>query len=426
MKSIWEEYQIKEFPKLKEDIKTEVLVIGGGISGILCSHFLQESGKKVILVEMDKICSKKSKKTTAVITALQDMMYHEYPIKTARLFLDANLTALEEYKKLSKKYEFDFEECSSFKYTKTDSSKIEKEYDCLKMMGVRVNYVSDLGLPISFKRAIELPNQAQMNPRKLVNELSKNLTIYEYTKIEKLRKNIAYTDKNKIKFESVIVATGYPFLKLKGLFPLKLHQVKSHVISTTNKDNYKGNGIGTSPLDIYFRNYKEELLFGSCDIKTGSNCDGFEEVNDFILKHYDIKNVKYKWINEDTISLDGLPYIGLYGKNKNIYVTTGYNLWGMTGSMIGAQILTDLINGLDSKYKEIFSTSRKALGKPLFENVKTAIKNLISIKRPRCSHLGCRLHYNSVDNTYECMCHGSKYDKSGKLIETPAQKDINI
>ena len=102
MKSIWEEYQTKEFPKLKEDIKTEVFVIGGGLSGILCAHFLQESGKKVILVEMDKICSKKSKKTTAVITALQDMMYHEYPIKTARLFLNANLTALEEYKKLSK------------------------------------------------------------------------------------------------------------------------------------------------------------------------------------------------------------------------------------------------------------------------------------------------------------------------------------
>lgn len=426
MKSIWNEFETFNFPKLIKDIKTEVLVIGGGMSGILCAYYLKESGKNVVLVEMDKIARKKSRKTTAVITALQDYMYHKHALEISKKFLQANLFALEEYKKLASKFDFDFEETSSYKYGKADSSEIEKEYEFLKTVGVKVNYVSDMGLPISFKRAIEMPKQGQMNPIKLINALSKELTIYEDSKIIKLKKNIAYTTTNKIEFDNVVVATGYPFLKLKGLFPLKLHQVKSHVISVNNKDNYHGNGIGTNPMDIYFRNYKDNLLFGSCDIKTGSNCEGFEDINDFILKHYDIKDIKYKWINEDTVSLDELPYIGNYGKSKNMFITTGYNLWGMTGSMLGAQILTDVINGKQNNYSDLFSPSRKVLAKPLFENIKTAVKNLFSLGGPRCSHLGCKLHYNSVDNTYECMCHGSKYDKNGKIIETPAQKDINI
>lgn len=425
MKSIWEEYKNIKFPSLKENLKTEVLVIGGGISGILCAHYLKESGKEVVLVEMDRIANKKTRKTTAVITALQDMMYHDYPIDTAKLFLKANLNALEEYKKLANKYDFDFEECSSFKYAQQNEKDLEKEYECLKKMGANVKYTDSLGVPINFKRAIEMINQGQMNPIKLVNNLAKKIKIFENTKIVKLKKNTAYTENYEIEFDSVVVATGYPFLKLKGLYPLKLHQVKSHVISVSNKDNFLGNGIGVNPLNIYFRSYKDELLIGSCDIKTGSNCHGFEEINDFIFKHYDIKNIKYKWINEDTVSLDGLPYIGSYG-NKNWYVTTGYNLWGMTASMISAQIITDMINEEENEFIEIFNPSRKVLVKQLFENVKTAAKNLLTFKGPRCSHLGCRLHYNCDDDTYECKCHGSKYDKTGKLIETPAQKDINI
>jgi Rieske Fe-S protein len=121
-----------------------------------------------------------------------------------------------------------------------------------------------------------------------------------------------------------------------------------------------------------------------------------------------------------------MPYIGQYGMSKNMYVTTGYNLWGMTGSMIGAHLITDLINGNFNEFKEVFSPSRKVLVKPLFSNIKTAVKNLISLKSKRCTHLGCRLHYNDVDKTYECMCHGSKFDVSGNVVETPAQKKANI
>ena len=117
LESIWSKYQLESFPRLTENIETDVLVIGGGISGILCAYFLAQSGKDVVVLEAEKVADKKTIRTTAVITALQDVMYSKLPLPKAKSFLKANLFALEEYKKLSLKYDFDFEECSSFKYS---------------------------------------------------------------------------------------------------------------------------------------------------------------------------------------------------------------------------------------------------------------------------------------------------------------------
>ena len=427
--TIWSGYIDKDYPKLKEDIKTEVLIVGGGISGILCAYFLSLEGFKTVICESDKICSKKTLKTTATITALQDVMYSDLikdiGLDKAKLYYEANEFALEEYKKLSTLYDFDFEECPSYKYAVDSDEKLKVELNILKVFGADVSVVKDMGLPIKINSAIKMESQGQMNPLKLVNSLKENLIIYEKTPIKSINSNTAYTEDFKIEFNHVVICTGYPFLKLKGLFPLKMHQKKSHVLAVQNNNGYKGNGIGVLPTDIYFRNYKDYLVFGSNDVKTGNSMDGFENINSFIVKNYNVGNKIYCWINEDTITLDGLPYIGRYTKNsRNMYVCTGYNLWGMTASMLGAHIIRDLICGRVNKYGHLFSPSRKIVFKPLLENAKTAIKELFSFNKKRCSHLGCGLHYNSCDQTYECRCHGSKYDKDGNIIETPAQKNI--
>ena len=128
-KTTWSNYIDKNFKKLDKDIECDVLVIGGGICGILCAYHLSESGKKVVLLEMDKIASKKSLKTTATITAIEDINYfdliNQFGEDKAKLYLEANLFALNEYKKLAKEFDFDFEECSSYKYSKNDDGEID-------------------------------------------------------------------------------------------------------------------------------------------------------------------------------------------------------------------------------------------------------------------------------------------------------------
>ena len=430
-KTTWSGYIEKTFPKLEKDIECDVLVIGGGICGVLSAYFLNESGKNVVLLEADRICEKKSKKTTATITAIEDLMYYDlinqFGREKAQLYLEANLFALNEYRKLSSEFDFDFEECPSYKYSKQDDGEIELEIAAIKTLGYNCELRNTIPFPIEIKKALEFENQGQMNPAKLVNSLITDLEIYENSRVIKIKSSVAYTENNKIKFNDVVVCTGFPFLKLKGLFFMKMHQEKSHVVDVFNNFELKGNGVGTKDDDIYFRNYKDRVLIGSNDCKTGYNCGGFDNINKLIVDKYKITKIKHRWINIDAMTLDGMPYIGGYTSfDENIYVATGFNMWGMTKSMISAHLITDLINGKDNKFKELFSPQRKMILKPLLKNIGSAAKGLVSFKRPRCKHLGCALNYNSLDQTYECPCHGSKYDKDGNIIDTPTQKKIEI
>ena len=430
-KTTWSGYIEKSFSKLDKDMECDVLVIGGGICGILCAYYLSKSGKKVVLLEMDKIASKKSLKTTATITAIEDINYfdliNDIGYENAKLYLEANLFALNEYRKLASEIDFDFEECPSYKYSKEDGGEIELEIAAINALGYNATLRDTLPIPIKIAKALEFENQGQMNPTKLINNLIKDLEIYEDSKVIKIKNNIAYIENNKVKYNNVVVCTGFPFLKIKGLFFMKMHQEKSHVIDVFNNYDFKGNGVGVNKNDIYFRNYKDRVLLGSCDIKTGEECNGFEPVNKLIVDKYDIRKIKHRWINIDTMTLDGMPYIGRYTSyDEDIYVATGFNMWGMTKSMLSAHIITDLIDGKDNRFTKLFSPYRKMNLKPLIKNIGSAVKGLASFKRPRCKHLGCALNYNSLDETYECPCHGSKYDKDGNIIETPTQKNIEI
>ena len=427
-KTIWDR-EIKEFPRAKGTLNTSILVIGGGISGILTAFFLHKAGYKVIVVEGDRLGSERTRRTTAVITALQDVMYFDiaktHGIDSAKLFYESNLFALNEYEKLSEKYEFAFENTSSYKYFKKDDGLIEKEQETLSRIGAKYEVLDEIDLPIKFYKALKFPHQGQMNPMKLIEELSKDLEIYEHSKIDKIGKNIAKGVDFSVIFEHVVICTGYPFFKIRGLFPLKMYQNKSHIIIKKNSEGFVGNGIGSNTQDIYFRNYLDYLILGAMDSKTGDIVNGFDPINQFILSNYNVKDVKMRWINQDSITFDSIPYIGRYSfLSKNRYVMTGYNLWGMTAAMTGAHLIKDLIMGKENKYKKLFSPTRKVDIIFTLNQVKTAVVELLKFKRYRCTHLGCSLHYNSLDCSYECKCHGSKYDKDGKIIFTPTKKNI--
>ena len=217
----WSGYIEKEFPRLDEDAICDVLVVGGGICGILCAYQLQLSGKRVILLEADKICKKKTLKTTATITAIEDVMYYDlinqFGTEKAKLYLEANLFALNEYRNLSHELDFDFEECPSYKYSTVDNGEIELEVAAIKTLGYVCDIREKMPFPIEVAKVLEFENQGQMNPIKLVNNLIKELEIYENSRVIKIKNNIAYTEKNKVTFDNVVVCTGFPFLKLKGL-----------------------------------------------------------------------------------------------------------------------------------------------------------------------------------------------------------------
>lgn len=409
-KTIWEDSITKKFDRLYVDIKTDVLVIGGGICGILCAHRLTKAGKKVILVEQNTIASGKTKKTTACITALQDVMYHKL-IKSigynkAKLYFEANLMAIDEYKELAKKYDFDFEEVSSYKYSLCEIDEIIDEVNIIKEFGYEAEFCKAINMPIKITGAIELKKQAQMNPLKLINLLIEELEIYEKTKVIKIDDHVAYTDNgNKIYAKNIVVCTGYPFLKLRGLFPLKQYQEKSYVMAIKSDKKLHGNAVGLNKSDLFFRDYKGYLIIGGNQIRTGKKNDGYDMINDFISINYKNK-VEYKWINQDCITLDQIPYIGKYGYLDDTYVASGFNLWGMTASMISSAIICDYILNKHNKYFELFDPNRSMNVINTVKNIGSSIKGLVTPKIKRCTHLGCALNWIEDEQVYECPCHG--------------------
>lgn len=416
--TLWEETKLPQFESLKENIETEVLVIGGGICGVLCAHYLSKS-HQVVLVEKGRLAGQRTNKTTATITALQDMNYkdiiHTFGYAKAKQYLEANLSAIDAYEELAKEFNFDFERVNSYKYFKNKNTQLKEELGAIQSLGYQAS--------ISDNYAICFKNQAQMNPMLLIQNLISSFTIYENTEILNIKNNIAYTKDYRISAKHIVVATGYPFIKLKGLYPLKLTQKKSYVMVVNCPEGKESfHSIGCDEGDLYFRTYKNQFVIGGGDQKTGKGYNGFVAIQAYIKKHLADHKIQYQWINQDCISLDGLPYIGNYGKEKNVYVATGFNLWGMTSSMLAAQILTAKIEGTQHLYEHLFRPNRRMLVFPLLKNIGTAVWNLCRINR-RCTHLGCALHYIAAEDCYECPCHGTKYTREGKIIFNPANKN---
>ena len=127
------------------------------------------------------------------------------------------------------------------------------------------------------------------------------------------------------------------------------------------------------------------------------------------------------------MTLDGIPYIGQYSKRTpDFYVATGFNKWGMTSSMVAAKLLTDMILGKKNDYVSVFSPSRSIIRPQLASNAGHAIINLLTPTAPRCPHVGCALKYNKQEHSWDCSCHGSRFDEDGKLLDNPATKDKKI
>ena len=126
------------------------------------------------------------------------------------------------------------------------------------------------------------------------------------------------------------------------------------------------------------------------------------------------------------MTLDGMPYIGRYSeKTRRLYVATGFHKWGMTSAMVAAQVLTDLIQGRESRFERLFSPSRSILHPQLAANAAQSAVGLLT-PGPRCPHMGCVLKYNRQEHSWDCPCHGSRFTREGKLINNPATDDKKL
>lgn len=430
MNSIWmETTQAPRFDALQEDMKTDVLIIGGGLAGLLCAYMLDKAGVDYALVEAERICHGITKNTTAKITSQHGLLYHKllkrFGAEKAKLYLDANQAAVKRYRQLCKNIDCDFEEKDAFVYSADDPRIIEKELSALEKIGFPAKFISPLPLPFSVAGAVKFPRQAQFHPLKFAYAISQDLRIFERTKVLELAPYTAVTSGGKITAKKMIVATHFPFLNKHGSYFLKMFQHRSYVLALKNAPNVQGMYLDDDEKGLSFRNYEDLLLLGGGSHRTGEKGGNWQELEVFAEKHYPNAEKIGQWATQDCMTLDGVPYIGQYSKRTpDLYVATGFNKWGMTSSMVAAELLKDMILGKENAYAEVFSPSRTILRPQLAVNAAKAVFNLLTPTVPRCPHLGCALKYNPQERSWDCPCHGSRFTEDKKLIDNPATGDI--
>ena len=384
--------------------------------------------------------------------------------------------------------DFEMQNAYVFTTSKQEDEKIKKEVEVVNKLGLNAEYLTNIPLPIKdVLSAIKFPNQAQFHARKYVLNLfdiisKKGVKIFENSKVVNIKHNAdyysVYTDSNVIKSKYVVMATHYPIKNFPGFYFLKMYQSKSYAIAVDTKEElFPGMYINSWDPIISFRtvpyNNSRLLIVVGGDNKTGATDiqieDKFNNLENYVKNIYPHMEVKYRWSTEDCITLDKVPYIGEFSNlYKNMYIATGFKKWGMTSSHVAGKIISDKILNKESKYSEIYTATRlgpvkniKELGNMLKESVyslvinktKHALNSLDDISngnggivnfnnekigvykdnfgkmfavKPYCKHLGCELSWNNLEKTWDCPCHGSRYDYTGKIITEPTKKNLDI
>ena len=429
MDSLWTEtVQMPRFETLQKDISTDILIVGGGMAGLLCAWKLKQQGIDCLLVEQDRLCSGITKNTTAKITIQHGMIYSRlirtFGTDKAKLYLQANQVALEQYKSICQTIDCDFEIQDSFVYSMDDRGSMERECAALRELGVDAQNTTEVSLPFPVAGAVKIKEQAQFHPLKFAAAVAEGLPILEHTKVLEWMPGKVVTNGGTIQAKKIIVATHFPVLNKHGGYFLKLYQHRSYVLALENAPKISGMYVDEAQTGLSFRSYGDLLLLGGGGHRTGKKGGNWKELEQFAAKYFPQAHGVAKWATQDCMTLDGVPYIGQYSKSTpNLFVATGFNKWGMTSSMAAAMLLCDLVQGRRNPWEEIFDPSRSILHPQLAVNVAEATLNLITPTTPRCPHLGCALKYNRAEKSWDCSCHGSRFDCNGKMLDNPATEN---
>ncbi len=431
MRSIWQaEYDRSRphFPHLEGDAKTDVLIIGGGMAGVLCAHFLAHAGVDCMLAEAEQIGDGITKNTTAKVTSQHRLLYADLQRQkgkaVAERYFRLQEDAIGEYRRLCDAHGCEFLEEDLFVYDTKSREKLEQEAEVLRSFGANAEVVGRIELPISVAGALKRAGQGQIHPLRFLNTVAEGLPIYEHTRILRVRGTDAATDRGVIHAKRIIFATHFPFLNRHGSYFLKMYQSRSYVLEL------EGAGLDGMYLDaasngLTFCTVGDHLLIGGGSHRTGKDGGAWGDAERFADMHYpDAKRVS-RWATQDCMSLDGFPYVGNYsGLTPNWYVATGFCKWGMTSSMMAAKWLAEHILGKSEEHFALISPSRSMLRAQLAVNAYEAASSLLRLTPRRCPHMGCALQWNSREHTWDCPCHGSRFDEAGHLIDNPAVRDL--
>lgn len=470
--SIWTEYSFKNhYPSLNGDYHTDILIIGGGITGLTTAYYLRNSSYHVCLIEKDEIGKGVTSLTTGKVSYLQGLIYHKIEKKkgysTSYQYLHSQLEAVGLIKEIvsKEKISCQFEKKDAFVFAKSKKERkdFEEEENFFQKSGISFEKVSSLpnGFPILY--GLKVDNSYDFHPLRYLDGLLsciKNVDFFEHTMATSIQKKgekyLVSTKQGKITCSHVVVATHYPFFLFPSLVPFKTTLEKTHLLATP-LPTFPMQAIEASTPSITMRYYQEFFLFGGnsyCLEKEFDMEKKKREIEDYFHEHFS-SPISYEWSIFDVMTFDHLPLIGEV--KPQFYLATGYNKWGMTNGTLAGKIISDLILKKKNSYCSLFDPKRAFFFSSLpfmFTNAQSFLRTKLFKQQPfyhgnvsferkdgvpyaiykdkkgihkvinRCPHMKCSLLFNEKEKSWDCPCHGSKYDLDGHVLKGPSTKDI--
>jgi len=483
--SLWLAASGPAYPVLDGEATADVAVIGAGITGLTTALLLKRAGLRVAVVEANRVGHGASGNNTAKVSALQATVYSELCARhgptVAAGYAEANLAGVETLVGIVEQegIECDLRRRPAITYAiaEAERASVAAEFEAAGRAGLPV--VHDPGatdLPFPVYGSVRLNDQLSVHPVRYLRGLAAAVDgdgsqVFEHSRVLRVRGGRVHAEGGTVLAEQVVVATHAPLLD-RGAYFARLEAVRSYCVAARLRSG--------GPPEVLAINAGDPVwsIAGVGDVlilsgqghptgKRGVDAQRYLALEAFAREHWDVAEITHRWSAQDLYSYDELPMIGPYlPGSRSLYVATGYRKWGLAMGTAAAMLLTDTIAGRTNPWTSLFSPHRlslRATSRLARLNAKVAMEFVGDRLRPgevtdaeavphgearvlrdgleqtgvyrdeqgelhavslRCTHLGCLLRFNGAESSWDCSCHGSRFDVDGAVLEGPAAKPL--
>jgi glycine/D-amino acid oxidase-like deaminating enzyme/nitrite reductase/ring-hydroxylating ferredoxin subunit len=410
-----------------------------------------------------------------------------FGVEGAQLAGQSMRRAIERIEQTARSYaiECGFERVAGFRFTEDPSQidRLEDDAEAALRAGVPTSLVFEAPLPFKTERAIRFEHQAQFNPLLYLQGLARTIPgqgshIFEDTRmldVEEGEPCRVTTDRGTIIADDVFVAANVPSTNTFFMHT-KIAAYRTYAIAARLGKNFDSNHLYWDLADPYhyIRSYDHNghryLIIGGEDHKTGQDVHAaahFEKLEEWSNRRFVLESVTHRWSGQIIEPMDGLAYIGRNPLSDHVFVATGFSGTGLTFGTVAGMLVSDMILGVHNPWVDLYDASRvkpwASLKSFISENIdypthligdrvtpaqsndtKVLRENEGAIVRmggkkvaayrdpdgelhllsPVCPHLGCYVHWNDAETSWDCPCHGSRFSPVGKLLNGPAVSDL--
>ena len=479
------------FPSVQSAISADVVVVGGGITGLTAAYVLQRRGYDVVVVEADQIGSGTTGGTTGKVASQHGVIYSDlvdrHGREVASAYAKANQDAVDFTRATAgaSAVECGLVTASACVYAMDEEEReiLARECDVAVSLGLPARMRDDSELPFPVVGVLEFTEQAHLHPVRYCHLLATELerlggAVFERSRITDLAEDadhvvVASAD-GSVTASHAVVATLIPFIDRSGLFarttPWRAYGVAGRLRHPPPVGMYIGAGLPVRSFRPWPDGGETGIVFVGESHRTGDDTASparWGALERWAREHFDVVSFDYRWSAQDYDTPDLLPFVGRSPLARRTYVAAGFRKWGLSNGTAGAMMIADQIQGIANPLVEYFSPSRwgdtRALAKMVRGNAVVASKLAGDIFRhmgaedvtelglgeggivrvggrkaaayrtsegelyalsPRCTHLGCMVAWNSAEKSWDCGCHGSRFDIDGAIRSGPATRPL--